>query len=291
MSTLPIRGDATIRTIPIPAPPQGPFARARWALADGLTITRRNLAHIRHVPERLLDVTLQPIIFVLLFSYVFGSAIGVPGGGNYREYLLPGIFAQSITFLAITTAVGVADDMAKGLIDRFRSLPMARSAVLTGRTIADLTQSVLGLLVMSGCGLVVGWRAHNGLFSTLAGFGVLLLFGFAMTWFGTFIGLIVRTPETAQTLGFVALFPVTFIANTFVPTEGMPPFLRTLAEWNPLSATVAACRQLFGNPGAAYTGDAWPLQHPIAASVGYSLILLAVFIPLAITRYRTATSR
>lgn len=291
MSTLPIRGDATMSAMPIPAPPQGALARARWALLDGLTITRRNLAHIRHVPERLLDVTLQPIIFVLLFSYVFGSAIGVPGGGSYREYLLPGIFAQSITFLAITTAVGVADDMAKGLIDRFRSLPMARSAVLTGRTVADLTQSVLGLVVMSACGLVVGWRAHNGLLSTLAGFGVLLLFGFAMTWFGTFIGLVVRTTETAQTLGFVALFPVTFIANTFVPTEGMPPFLRTLSEWNPLSATVAACRQLFGNPGAAYTGGAWPLQHPVVASIGFSLLILAIFIPLAITRYRTATAR
>jgi len=275
--------------IQIPTQSTSPLDRFRWAIADSLTVTRRNLAHIRQVPEKLLDVTIQPVIFVLLFSYVFGSAIQVPGGGNYREFLLPGIFAQSITFLAITTAVGVANDMQKGIIDRFRSLPMARSAVLVGRTVADLTQSILGLFVMSLCGLVVGWRANEGLLNTLTGFGVLLLFGFAMTWLGTFIGIVVRTPETANTLGFVILFPVTFIANTFVPTQGMPTFLRTLADWNPLSATVAACRQLFGNAGAAYSGTAWPLQHPIEASIGYSLLLLVIFIPLSIYRYRTAT--
>ena len=273
----------------IPMPPTGPVARLRWAVADGLTVTRRNLAHIRRVPEKLLDVTLQPVIFVLLFAYVFGSAIQMPGGGSYREFLLPGIFAQSIAFLSITTAVGVANDMEKGIIDRFRSLPMARSAVLVGRTVADLTQSLLGLLVMSVCGLVVGWRAHEGVASTLAGFGLLLLFGFAMTWVGTYIGLVVRTPETANTLGFVCLFPITFIANTFVPTQGMPVVLRTMADWNPLSATVAACRQLFGNPGAAPTGTAWPLQNPVAASLGFSLLLLAIFVPLAVRRYHTAT--
>jgi ABC transporter DrrB family efflux protein len=253
-------------------------------------VTRRNLSHIRRVPEKLLDVTLQPVIFVLLFSYVFGSAIQVPGGGNYREYLLPGIFAQSVAFLAITTAVGVADDMAKGLIDRFRSLPMARSAVLVGRALADLTHSILGIAVMSVCGLIVGWRAHEGLGKMLAGFGILLLFGFAMIWVGTFIGLIVRATETAQVIGFVALFPLTFLANTFVPTQGMPVVLRTIADWNPLSATVAACRELFGNPGAAYTGSAWPLHHPITASIGFSLVLLVIFAPLAVYRYRTAIS-
>jgi ABC-2 type transport system permease protein len=274
----------------VPAPPATLAARLYWAVADGLTVTRRNISHIRRVPEKLLDVTLQPMIFVFLFAYVFGSAIQVPGGGSYREYLLPGIFAQSIAFLAITTAVGVADDMAKGLIDRFRSLPMARSAVLVGRALADLTHSILGIAVMSACGLVVGWRAHEGILKTLAGFGLLLLFGFAMIWVGTYIGLIVRATETAQVIGFVALFPVTFIANTFVPTQGMPAVLRVMSEWNPLSATVAACRQLFGNPGAAYTGTAWPLQHPIVASVTLSLLLLVIFIPVAVQRYRTTMS-
>jgi ABC transporter DrrB family efflux protein len=259
-------------------------------VADGLTVTRRNLAHIRRVPEKLLDVTLSPIIFVLLFALVFGSAIQVPGGGSYGEFLLPGIFAQSVAFLSMTTAVGVTHDMQKGIIDRFRSLPMARSAVLVGRTVADLIQMILGLAVTAACGLIVGWRANEGLLSTLAGFGILLLFGFTMTWLGALIGLVVRTPETANTLGFTILFPVTFIANTFVPTDGMPTLLRVMAEWNPLSATVAACRQLFGNPGAVYTGDAWPLQNPIAASIVYCLIALAIFIPLAVYRYRTATS-
>jgi ABC transporter DrrB family efflux protein len=275
--------------IQIPTHPRSPFERLRWALADSLTVTRRNLMHIRQVPEKLLDVTIQPIIFVFLFAYVFGSAIQVPGGGSYREFLLPGIFAQSITFLAITTAVGVANDMQKGIIDRFRSLPMSPSAVLVGRTVADLIQSLLGVAVMALAGLVVGWRSHNGLVGTLAGFGVLLLFGFAMTWLGTFVGISVRTPETAQTIGFVALFPLTFLANTFVPTQGMPTFLKTIADWNPLSATVAACRLLFGNPGAAATGTAWPLQHPVEASVLYSLLILAIFIPLSVFRYRTAT--
>ena len=277
--------------IPIPNRPASPFERLRWALTDSVTVTRRNLLHIRQVPERLLDVTIQPIIFVFLFAFVFGSAIQVPGGGSYREFLLPGIFAQSIAFLAVTTAIGVANDMQKGIIDRFRSLPMAPSAVLVGRTIADLIQSLLGITVMSLCGLVVGWRAHNGLLATLVGFGVLLLFGFAMTWLGAFIGMLVRTPETANTIGFVTLFPITFIANTFVPTQGMPTILRVMADWNPLSATVAACRQLFGNPGAAYTGDAWPLQNPVQASVLYSLIILAIFVPLSVLRYRTAAGR
>ncbi len=278
-------------TLPIPAPPSTPLARLRWTLADGLTVTRRNLAHIRRVPEKLLDVTLGPIIFVFLFAYVFGSAIQAPGGGSYGEFLVPGIFVQSVAFLAMTTAIGVANDMQKGIIDRFRSLPMARSAVLAGRTLADVVQIVLGLVVMAACGLVVGWRAHEGPLATLAGFGILLLFAFAMTWLGTVIGLLVRTPETANMLGFVVFFPITFIANTFVPTEGMPTPLRIMADWNPLSATAAACRQFFGNPGAVYAGDVWPLQHPVAASVGSSLLILAIFVPLAVHRYRTATTR
>jgi ABC transporter DrrB family efflux protein len=280
----------TMSTLPIPAPPSTPIARLRWALADGLTVTRRNLAHIRRVPEKLLDVTLSPIMFVLLFAFVFGSAIQVPDGG-YGAFLMPGIFVQSVAFLSMTTAVSVANDMQKGIIDRFRSLPMARSAVLVGRTVADLVHMSLGMIVTAACGLIVGWRADEGLLATLGGFGVLLLFGFAMTWLGALVGLIVRTPETASALGFMVLFPITFVANTFVPTEGMPTPLRIMAEWNPISATAAACRLLFGNPGAAYAGDAWPLQNPVLASVGSSLIMLAVFVPLAVHRYRTATGR
>ena len=277
--------------VPVPPPPATLVGRMRWAVADALTVVRANLAHIAHVPEQLMDVTIQPLMFVLLFAYVFGSAITVPGGGSYRSFLMPGIFTQSLAFTAITTAVAVANNMAKGVIDRFRSLPMARSAVLLGGTAADLIKNVLAVAVMAGCGLLIGWRTDHGLDQTAAGIALLLLFGFAMSWLGTFIGLIVRQPETAQVFGFVFMFPLTFVANTFVPTAGMPRVLRSVANWNPLSATVAACRQLFGDPGVAPPSGAWPLHHAVLASAGYSLLLLAVFLPLAVYRYRTATAR
>lgn len=273
-----------------PLPPRGPLARLYWAVADAVTVARVNLMHIVRVPEQLMDVTLQPIMFVLLFAYVFGSAVRVPGGGNYRAFLMPGIFTQSIAFAAGTTAVSISTNMAKGVVDRFRSLPMARSAVLLGENGAQLVKSVLGLAVMASCGLVVGWRANDGWPHTLAAFGLLLLFGFAMGWLGTFIGLVSRQPETAQVFGFLFLFPLTFVANTFVPTQGMPPVLRAVANWNPISATVAAGRQLFGNPGAASGTTAWPLTHPVLASALYSLVLVAVFLPLAVHRYRTGAA-
>jgi ABC-2 type transport system permease protein len=277
--------------IAIPAPPSTIWDRVRWAFADSLTIARRDIAHIRRVPEKLMDVTIQPAMFVLLFGYIFGSAINVPGGGNYREFLMAGIFTQAIAGTAMGTSVGVADDMAKGLIDRFRSLPMARSAVLTGRTFADLIEGLIGLTVLVSCGLIAGWRAHEGLGHTLAGFGLLILFGFAMSWTGTFMGLLARSAETAQAMAFLWFVPLTFVANTFVPTEGMPTVLRVIADWNPISATTLACRQLFGNPGSTTLSTAWPLQHPIVASIGWSLLFVAVFMPLAVRRYRTATSR
>lgn len=268
----------------------GLLERVRWALADGYTITLRNLMHIRHMPEKLLNVTLMPIVFVLLFAFVFGSAIDVPGGGSYREYLMPGIFAQTMAWLALSTAIMIATDMAKGLMDRFRSLPMARSAVLVGQTAAELVENTLGLAVMALCGLAVGWRAHNGLWDTLAGIGLLLLFGFAMSWLGAFVGLLVRTPETANSLGMVVIFPLTFISTAFVPTEGMPSWLRPVAEWNLLSVTTNACRELFGNPVAMSPDSAWPLQHAVATSLIGSLVLLVVFMPLAIWRFRTAST-
>ena len=277
--------------LPLPGPPATPGERLRWAVADGLTVARRNLAQIRQVPEKLLDVTIQPIMFVLLFAYVFGSAIKVPGGGNYRDYLMAGMFAQALFGTFGSTAVGFADDMAKGLIDRFRSLPMARSAMLVGRTLADLAAAVLGLLVTAGVGLLIGWRPHDGVARMLAAFALVLLFGFAMSWVGTYVGLIVRTPDTAQVVGFLIFLPFGFVSNAFVPTQGMPTVVRTFAEWNPLSAIVGACRQLFGSPGADLASGAWPMQHPIVASLVWSLLILAIFAPLAIRRYRTAIAR
>jgi ABC-2 type transport system permease protein len=265
------------------------LGQLRWAISDGLVITRRNLTHVRHVPEKLLDVTVQPIMFVLLFAYVFGSAISVPGG-NYREYLMAGIFAQTMAFSTASSAVSISDDMAKGVIERFRSLPMSRSAVLLGRTGADLASNSLGLTVLVLSGLTVGWRMHNGVLQGVAGLALLLLFAYAMSWVGTLLGLLVRAPDAAQTIGFVVMFPLTFVANTFVPTQGMPTWLRTIAEWNPLSAVVAATRQLFGNPsGGAST--AWPLEHAVFAALIWCLLILAVALPLATYRYQRATTR
>lgn len=272
-------------TLPLRAPPSGPWPRLRWALSDALTVAHYNLLHVRYVPENLLRVTAQPLMFVLLFAYVFGSAIGVPGGGSYREYLMAGIFAQTMVFTASGSAVGVATSMANGLIDRFRSLPMARTAVLAGGTVAYFATSILGLAVMVAAGWLVGWRVHEGLAQTLLAFGLLLLLGFAMSWFGTLLGLVVQAPETAQTLVFITIFPITFVANTFVPTQGMPTWLQTIADWNPISATVAACRQLFGNPGAPLPNAAWPLQHAVATSLGWSALLLLIFAPLSMWRY------
>jgi ABC transporter DrrB family efflux protein len=274
----------------LPAPPSNPAARLRWAAYDGLVVAVRNLKHIRQVPDKLLNATISPIMFVLLFAYVFGSAITVRGG-NYRDFLMPGIFVQTVAFTCATTAMGVSNDMSKGLVDRFRSLPMARSAVLVGRTSADLVEGLIGIFVMAACGLAVGWRVHNGLGRALVGFVLLLLFGFAMNWLGTIIGLLMKSPEAVQSLVFVTLFPITFVANTFVPTDNMTPWLRTVADWNPISALVAACRELFGNVATPYTGSAWPLQHPVVAGFGYSLLLLAIFAPLAVHRYRSAVGR
>jgi ABC transporter DrrB family efflux protein len=274
-------------------PPAGMSGRIRWALEDGATVTKRNLLQIRRVPEKLLDVTIQPIVLVVLFSYVFGSAIVLPGGGDYREYLMPGIFVQSVFFTAGSTAVSVSLDMTEGIVDRFRSLPMARSAMLTGRTVSDLFGTALSLVIMAICGLLVGWRAHHGVADATAGFALLLLVGYAISWTATWVGLWVRTPEAATAFTMAVLIPLTFVANTFVPTLNMPTWMRYIAEWNPISAAVAGCRKLFGNPNPlpSHTRVAWPLAHPILATVLWSALLLAVFVPLAVRRYRTATSR
>jgi ABC transporter DrrB family efflux protein len=263
--------------------------RLRWALVDGWTVARRNLTHVRHMPEKLMDVTVQPVLFVLLFTYVFGSAIEVPGSGSYKEFLMAGIFAQTLTFTCAGTAISMADDMSKGVVDRFRSLPIARSAVLVGRTSADLVTGLIGLAFLVGTALVVGWRVHEGLPRALAGLAILMLFGFAMNWLGTLVGLIVRDPESAQQVMFLVAFPLSFVANTFVPTEGMPSWLRIVANWNPLSSVVGALRQLFGNAPVPTTGP-WPVQHPVPAALLWSFGILGVCLPLAVRRYRRAVA-
>ncbi|GHJ35312.1 transport permease protein [Streptomyces sp. TS71-3] len=228
----------------------------------------------------------------MLFSYVFGGSMSIGGttnAGVYREFLMSGIFAQTVTFATAGAGAGIADDMHKGLIDRFRSLPMSRGAVLTGRTLADLVQTALTLLVLAIVALLVGWRTHTNIGEVLGAFGLLLLLGYAFTWIGALIGLSVRTPEAATSGGLVWLFPVTFVSNAFVPTDNMTPWLRHIAEWNPFSAIVQAARKLFGNLGVV-DSSAWPMQHPVWASLIWSVLIIAVFRTLAVRKYRNATA-
>ncbi len=263
------------------------------ALGDGAVVAKRNLIKIKRSPELLVFSTLQPIMFILLFAYVFGSAIGEDRTGvNYREFLIAGIFAQTVIFGATMTGVGLADDMKKGIIDRFRSLPMSRSAVLVGRTTSDVLNNVLVITVMSLTGLVVGWRIRTSFLEAVAGFLLLLLFAYAISWVFAWIGLIVPSVEVVQSASFIVIFPITFIANTFVPESGLPGPLKTIAEWNPVSSLTQAARELFGNTGpGGTTSDAWSLQHPVLYTVIWSALILVVFVPLAVRQYKRAASR
>jgi ABC-2 type transport system permease protein len=259
------------------------------ALRDTLVVAWRNIRGGWRVPDNQVYMFIQPIMFVLLFAYVFGGAIPVEGV-NYREYLMAGIFAQTMAFACAPASVGLADDMQKGLIDRFRSLPMARSGVIGGRVVADLSNQLIVLVIMMICGVIVGWRFHNGVLQFLAAVGLLLLLAFAMLWVGALIGLSVGSPQVAASAGLIWLFPVTFISNAFVPPETMPSWLQTLAEWNPLSAIVQACRELFGNQSLVES-DAWPMEQPVLASLIWCAIIIGIFAPLAIRKYKAATTK
>lgn len=271
-----------------------PAGGVTQSVKDSLVVAKRNLIRMTRIPEMVIFGLVQPIMFVVLFTYVFGGSISIGGSTDpqlYREFLMAGIFAQTVTFATAGAGAGIADDMHKGLIDRFRSLPMARGAVLTGRTLADLVQTTLTLVVLAGVALIVGWRTHENLAKVICGFLLLLLLGYAFSWIGALIGLSVRTPEAATSGGLIWLFPLTFISNAFVPVTGMPTFLQHVAEWNPFSATVAGARELFGNtmPGVpkSVTG-AWPMEHPILASVIWSVLIIVVFRTLAVRKYRSA---
>jgi ABC transporter DrrB family efflux protein len=262
------------------------LSNLRWLLSNVAVLARRSLARIAREPETLMDVTVQPILFVLLFAYVFGGAIALPGGGSYHEYLIGGMLAMGLAATAPGTAVALVTDMSSGLIDRFRSLPTARAAVLAGRTISDLVTQVIGTAVVAGVGLAIGWRIHTSLADAAAAFGLALLFGYAFTWLGACLGMVLRSPEAAQQMGFVLFLPLTFVSNAFVPTQAMPGWLQPVAEWNPMSAVAAASRHLFGNPNPAASVQAWPMQHPELAVLGWSAVLLMIFAPLAVHLYR-----
>ncbi|SNS32048.1 ABC-2 type transport system permease protein [Geodermatophilus saharensis] len=254
-------------------------------LRASATIVWRNLIHIRRMPEMLLDVTVQSVMFVLLFAYVFGGAIAV-AGSNYREFLLPGIMVQTMVFSSAIVAMGLTNDLQKGFVDRFKSLPVPRPAVLVGRSMSSLIHSSIGVAVMAVTGLLIGWRIRDGVVDGVLGFALLLLFGFAMIWLGIWVGSLMRTVEAVQGFMFTVMFPLTFVANTFAPTESMPAWLRTIAEWNPVSALTQACRDLWGNGLPAPADAAWPLQHAVAVSIAWSLLLTAVFAPLAVSAFR-----
>ncbi len=262
------------------------------ALVDGAIVAKRNLIKIKRVPDLLVFSTISPIMFILLFGYIFGSAIQAPPGVGYREYLIPGIFAQTVIFGATTTGSGLADDIQKGIVDRFRSLPMSRSAVLVGRTTSDVLNNVLVVVIMSVTGLIIGWRIRTSVGEALAGFVLLLLFAYAMSWIMALVGLVVPSPEVVNNASFVVIFPLTFIANTFVPTQNFPSVLRTIANWNPVTTVTQASRQLFGNTGSApLPTSPWPLHHPIVYTLLWVLGLLVVFVPLSVRQYKRAASR
>ena len=277
----------TIAT-PVPVPPvreqRGGF------LGDSWVVARRGLVHMRRQPEALADATLQPVMFVLLFAYVFGGAISVSGGG-YREFLMGGIFAQTIVFGAFGVAIALASDRTNGAIDRFRSLPMARGAVLGGHAAANLLRSLIPILLMSICGLIVGWRINDGVGRAVGGYGLMIAFSFAMIWIGVLMGTMLPSVEAVQGVGFTTIFPVTFIASTFVPVDTLPGVLRTIAEWNPVTSVSESLRQLFGNPSGQFGSDPpWSLQHPIAYSVIWIVAIVAVCAPLAIRAYQRSVS-
>ncbi|MCK2217514.1 ABC transporter permease [Actinomadura sp. ATCC 31491] len=255
-------------------------------IADSLTIAGRSYSRLRAQPGELAAFLVLPVLMTVLFGYVLGSAITLPGGGDYRSYLMPGIFTQVMTMTAAAAATAVGADMERGVMDRLRVQPVAPGAVLIGRSVADLSTHLLSLASMVAAAvLLAGWRPHGPVAATAGAFGLLALFGFAMIWVGTWIGLLVRSAAQADAATFGWLFPMTFLANTFVPTRGLPGWLRPVAEWNPMSAVTAATRLLFGNP-AGSPAAAWPLRHPVAASLLWSAALIAVFVPLSVRRHR-----
>jgi ABC-2 type transport system permease protein len=277
---------ATTGSAPTPAPAHRDTARATF-LSDTWVIARRGILHMRRQPEALSDATIQPVMFVLLFAYVFGGAISVPGGGSYKEFLMGGIFAQTIVFGCFGVALALSNDRNNGAIDRFHSLPIPRASVLAGHAVANLIRSFLPITFMTLTGLVVGWRIHSGVLDALGAYGLMVLFSFAMIWIGVLLGSLVRTPEGVQGVAFVVIFPITFIASTFVPTSTLPGVLKTIAEWNPTSSLANALRHLFENPGGTLpSSGAWPLQHPVAYTVIWAIAIVVVCAPLAVMQYQ-----
>jgi ABC-2 type transport system permease protein len=284
-------------TPPLPSPGLVPQV-SRPARSAGLAqrfrdvavLTGRNLLHIKREPLQLSDVTVQPVLFTLLFVFVFGSGVVLPDGGSYKDFAIAGLIALNLTTSAMGTAVGLSTDLGSGVIDRFRTLSMWRPAVLVGRSLADIMTAAICTFFVAATGLAIGWRPDAGAASILAGFALFLLFSYALSWGCACLGMVSKSPESAQGIGLVILFPLAIVSNALVPTEHMPAVLRTIADWNPVSAVTTACRQLWGNPNPSATIHAWPMQHPVLASLLWSIALIAIFAPLATTLYRRRTT-
>ena len=259
------------------------------AFKDTMVITQRQLRLLTRVPEVLIFSTIQPVMFVLLFRYVFGGSIDTGQPGGYVQLLMPGIFVQTVAFTLAGTASGLAEDLKKGLIDRFRSLPISQSALVVGRTLGDSLLNIVVLAVMGIAGYIVGWRPSSGVINVAIGFIFLLLFGYALSWVGIYVGLSASDARVVQNVSFIVTFPLTFLSNAFAPTTGMPRALQYFAEWNPVSTMVAACRELFGleNQFGATAGS-FPSENPLLTSFIYMLIFMAIFIPISVRKYKRA---
>jgi ABC transporter DrrB family efflux protein len=257
----------------------------RWTITDCWTLTVRALAHWARRPGEVAVGLLFPVMVVLMMGYLFGGQMDVPGGGSYRAFIMPGMFALTMVFAIETTFAAIATDAARGVHDRFRSMPMASSAVVVGRCAADLLYSVAALAVMVACGLAVGWRWHEGTGRALAAFGLLLLLRFALLWVGVYLGLVARGPESVVAIQ-ILVWPVGFLSSAMIAPSTMPGWLGAVAEWNPMSATVTACRELFGDPGAA-AGGSWAAGHAELMAVVWPLLIVAVFLPLSVRRHRS----
>lgn len=267
-----------------------------WAVHDGIVTTRRYMLQTWRVPEMVFYGLVQPVVFLVLFAYVFGGSIGLGPSGSgadaslYREFLVPGVLVQNLAFAVMGPTVGIAADMGRGVIDRFRSLPMAPSAVLSGRTVAELFRTLMLILVVMVVGLAIGWRIHNGFWPWLAAVGLMLLFGYALSWVGSWVGLGMPNEEVASTAGLIWIFPLTFISSAFVPIAGMPSWLQPIAEWNPISTLAHSCRELFGNP-VGIIGSSFPEQHPVQVTIIWCAVLLLLFVPLSVRRYKHQQGR
>lgn len=262
---------------------------AVW-VEDGWTVTKRNLIKLKRSPDMLVFAVLQPIMFVLLFSQVYGGAIQVQGT-DYTQFLMAGIFAQTVVFGATFSGSAMAQDLKEGLIDRFRTLPMSASAVLVGRTNSDLVLNSISMAIMMLTGLAVGWRVNSSPLEFLAGIALLLLFSYAFSWVMALLGMSVKTPEVINNASFMILFPLTFISNAFVPSDTLPLVLRVFAEWNPVSSLVQAARELFGNVGSAPVPDIWTMQHPVVTVLIGIAVMLVVFVPWAVNKYTRISAK